>query len=200
MRREQSRAITGPVAAFIFFGAWMSCIHFMYYDVVLAALPVFLLLTEPHRYLQPVLVAVKFLPTDSVKGDLARYFRPGLEKIVPSSIAWLPAGYRNLCVLNSLTLSLIVLLAVSDLLLPLIGIKVSVSASALKHAPLPMPIEYSTTCDGTPWPTFCILALWAWCAWLWLRASHEPAPADLVLTPGSEPLRGVARTGAAQLV
>lgn len=32
---------TGP--AFLFFSAWLSCVHFMYYDVLLAALPVFLL-------------------------------------------------------------------------------------------------------------------------------------------------------------
>jgi arabinofuranan 3-O-arabinosyltransferase len=31
----------GP--AFLFLGAWLSCVHFMYYDVLLAALPVFLL-------------------------------------------------------------------------------------------------------------------------------------------------------------
>ena len=29
--------------AFVLLGAWLSCYHFMYYDVLLAALPIFLL-------------------------------------------------------------------------------------------------------------------------------------------------------------
>jgi hypothetical protein len=37
----------GP--AFLFLGAWLSCVHFMYYDVLLAALPVFLLYQGARR-------------------------------------------------------------------------------------------------------------------------------------------------------
>jgi hypothetical protein len=46
-RPKQVRAVTGPPAAFLFLGAWMACYHFMYYDVLVAALPVFLLLIPP---------------------------------------------------------------------------------------------------------------------------------------------------------
>jgi arabinofuranan 3-O-arabinosyltransferase len=52
LRREQARAVTGPVAGFLLLGAWLSCFHFMYYDVLLAALPVCALLAEPHPYHQ----------------------------------------------------------------------------------------------------------------------------------------------------
>ena len=40
---------SGPAAAFLLLGAWLSCFHFMYYDVLLAALPVCLLFMEPRR-------------------------------------------------------------------------------------------------------------------------------------------------------
>jgi hypothetical protein len=43
LRKRQSGSVAGPGSAFIFLGAFLSCIHFMYYDVLLAALPVSLL-------------------------------------------------------------------------------------------------------------------------------------------------------------
>ncbi len=149
----------------------MSCYHFMYYDVLLTALPVALLVTEPRRYLQPVLVAVGTVPEEMRKSGLAQSYEPGLDATGPAASALLPIGEQNLCVRNSMTLTLIALLAMSDLLLPALGIEVSISAPALKHLPIPLPITYSTAYDGTPWPTFFVFALWLWCGWLWL--THE---------------------------
>jgi hypothetical protein len=120
LRKEQSRALAGPPAAFLLLGAWMSCFHFMYYDILLTALPIALL-------------------------------------------------YRSSCVRHGMTLTLLVLLVVSDLLLPLVPIEVSISAPMLKNGPIPLPIVFSTAYAGTPWPTFCIFALWLWCGWRWLR-------------------------------
>jgi hypothetical protein len=54
LRREQARAATGPAAAFLLLGAWLCCYHFMYYDVLLAALPVLLLFAEPARFFEPL--------------------------------------------------------------------------------------------------------------------------------------------------
>jgi hypothetical protein len=51
VRRRRPAAVAGPAAAFLLLGAWLSCYHFMYYDVLLAALPVCLLFTDPWRYL-----------------------------------------------------------------------------------------------------------------------------------------------------
>jgi arabinofuranan 3-O-arabinosyltransferase len=47
--RSAARVTAGPQAAFVLFGAWMACYHFMYYDVVLAYLPCCLLHAEPRR-------------------------------------------------------------------------------------------------------------------------------------------------------
>jgi hypothetical protein len=59
--------VLGPAAAFVGLGAWLTCYHFVYYDSLLAALPVFLLLTDarcewPTLHLPPfVFVIVAFL-------------------------------------------------------------------------------------------------------------------------------------------
>jgi arabinofuranan 3-O-arabinosyltransferase len=57
-RRCRRHSGAGP--AFLFLGAWMSCVHFMYYDVLLAALPVFLLYGGSRRlpWICHVLVAI----------------------------------------------------------------------------------------------------------------------------------------------
>jgi hypothetical protein len=169
VRKEQSRALAGPPAAFLLLGAWLSCYHFMYYDVLLTALPVALLLTEPRRYLSPVLMAIAAVPETTAKGGLLQRYQPGLDCPAPAAGVFLPVGEQNLCVRNSMTLTLVALLVLSDLLLPALGMEVSISAPALKHVPIPLPITFSTAYDGTPWPTFCVLALWLWCGWLWLR-------------------------------
>jgi hypothetical protein len=60
-RKPASYFGSGP--AFWFLGAWLSCVHFMYYDVLLAALPVCLLYLGPRRphWVCHILVAVLFL-------------------------------------------------------------------------------------------------------------------------------------------
>jgi hypothetical protein len=46
-RRGRVCALIGVSPAFLFLAAWLSCIHAMYYDVLLAALPVYLLYLGP---------------------------------------------------------------------------------------------------------------------------------------------------------
>jgi hypothetical protein len=175
LRKEQCRMVTGPPAAFLLFGAWLCCYHFMYYDILLTALPVALLLTEPRRHLKPVLIALSILPDGMRKTDLGQYYEPGIDCARPAASVLMRVGYQSISVRNSMTLTLIALLAVSDLLLTFLGLEISISAPALKYVPIPLPLRYSTGFDGTPWPTFCILALWLWCGWLWLRMPQGAA-------------------------
>jgi arabinofuranan 3-O-arabinosyltransferase len=49
-----ARVTNGPQAAFVLFGSWLACYHFMYYDVLLAYLPCCLLYAEPRRVLRRV--------------------------------------------------------------------------------------------------------------------------------------------------
>jgi arabinofuranan 3-O-arabinosyltransferase len=109
LRREQAQAPTGPVAGFLLLGAWLSCFHFMYYDVLLAALPVCALLADPRRDHQQ-----RRLATVLVVGVL-------LFSVYLMSVR---ARLRE---------------------------------------------EWSTV----PWETFCLLTLWLYCGWLWLRRRKE---------------------------
>jgi arabinofuranan 3-O-arabinosyltransferase len=107
--RHEPAAVAGPPAAFVLLGALLSCYHFIYYDVLLAALPVALLFAEP----LPVLKGV---------GSSRR-------------------------VVNPLPLVVLVLLI------------------ALPYfAGLLDPSFFFP-----PYDTFCLLVLWAWCGWTWLR-------------------------------
>jgi hypothetical protein len=51
LRRRCFREVTGPGAALVLLGAYFACYHFMYYDAMLAVLPLALLFAEPWRFL-----------------------------------------------------------------------------------------------------------------------------------------------------
>jgi arabinofuranan 3-O-arabinosyltransferase len=51
-KRREPAPLEGPGAAFVLLGAFFSCYHFMYYDVLLTVLPVSLLFTRPRCYLE----------------------------------------------------------------------------------------------------------------------------------------------------
>ncbi len=170
-RQAQPPAVTGPGAAFVLFAAWLSCFHFMYYEVLLVALPVCLLFTQPNRYLEPIFVAIippaRIPPEDA----LARYYRPQWAQVYPQASSLVLVRPRDVCVLNSLILTLLALLAVTEYLFPLLGIEVSASGSVFKLAEpvVPQPLRFATKQNGTPWSTFIVLLFWLWCGWLWLR-------------------------------
>src|SRR5262249_49005765 len=97
---------------------WLSCFHFMYYDVLLSALPVFLLFTEPRRYLEPWLLAIVPL-ADAGWGDgLRPYYQPRLARAYPTPVLLVHAGYRHVWVLNKMGLDLWALLLSNQEVLP----------------------------------------------------------------------------------
>jgi arabinofuranan 3-O-arabinosyltransferase len=51
-REQRRKELTGMFPAFVLSAAVLSCYHFMYYDFLVAGLPVLLLFAEPRRYLQ----------------------------------------------------------------------------------------------------------------------------------------------------
>jgi hypothetical protein len=169
LRKVQARTTTGPAAGFLLLGAWFSCFHFMYYDILLAALPVLVLLTEPRRFLQVRRVAFLSVPEDDKTGVPTAYHQPRQVSAYPSVALLLPAGCRNVWVLNSMILSLLALLAVTEFLFPALGLAASITAPGLKNGLFPLPLRYSMASMGTPWSTFCLLLLWLWCGWLWLH-------------------------------
>jgi hypothetical protein len=167
LRRRQAQVPDGPPAAFLLLGAWLCCFHFMYYDVLLAVLPVFLLFTEPRRYLQPLLLAVLPLRRAAVGAGVIDYHRAALPRGLPPDVPPLPAGYRHLWVLNRLAPTVYVLIVATHYVFPRLGLG--------DH-------------KGTPWDTFCLMGLWAWCGWQWLRHGTKVATTwDEGVPPAGEP-------------
>jgi hypothetical protein len=80
LRPGQARAVTGPPAAFLLLGAWLCCYHFMYYDVLLTALPVLLLFTGPRSYLEPLYLTNVRLGRLGGAGALERWEHPDREQ------------------------------------------------------------------------------------------------------------------------
>src|SRR5207248_11298840 len=52
LRYADHRRATGVGAAFLFFGAWLTCYRFMYYDALVSALGCAVLFAEPARFLR----------------------------------------------------------------------------------------------------------------------------------------------------
>jgi hypothetical protein len=146
LRRGQSRAITGPPAAFLLLGAWLCCFHFMYYDVLLSALAVLLLFTEPRRYLEPRFV--------SGKTEAVEYYRPRLFVAWPTIAPLFNAGRPRWWVWNRMIPTLTTLLYCIPLVL----------YHVLNMGAFDVPAD-----------TICLMLIWLWCGWLWLR-EEAPAP------------------------
>ncbi|HXG11649.1 MAG TPA: glycosyltransferase family 87 protein [Gemmataceae bacterium] len=156
LRRREARAGEGPPAAFLLLGAWLTCYHFMYYDVLLTVLPLLLLFTEPGRYLRPQLVALLPLPPAALGPAVRRYFEPRRADALPVPLPLLEPGSAKVAVLNGAVPTLAALI-----LLSLYG-----------------PGCFGLTADKVPpFETYCLIALWLCCGWLWMRGTDRAATA-----------------------
>jgi len=170
-RRREVRAADGYGAAFVGIGAWASCLHFIYYDVTLAALPVALLLTDPRRFLRPVVLAAAPAPP-----ELAAYYAPRPHCEPPPDPTAIPAGPRSVAVLNSAVLTFVALLILIEQTFNNMAIDATVLIARLPTTgPFPNPLKFSTQQHGTPWETFVLLGLWAYCGARVLRRGSEAA-------------------------
>jgi hypothetical protein len=145
-RRNDKEEPVGPGPAFVLLSAWLCCFHFMYYDLLLTALPVFLLLVEPRRFLEREYLAWTVLR----RGQLAPAFDGyhairAPDRLVPQATVR-GTGF-SLWVVNSLTLSLVSVLMFTAHGLPLLGYGV----------------------QGFAFDTACIVVIWLWCGWKWMR-------------------------------
>lgn len=152
--RGDRRRPTGLAAGFLFLGAFLTCYRFMYYDVALSAVALAVLFADPARFFRP---------------------RPFAVEPVPRSSS--PFGPRLLAHVNSLPLTVLVLLLCIDNVF--LGTNVQATVGFGHFA------EPTTAADGAtgfrvpqvkaemslyyPWDTALLLALWAWCAWRLVR-------------------------------
>ncbi|HEY7327527.1 MAG TPA: glycosyltransferase family 87 protein [Gemmataceae bacterium] len=101
--RQRRKELTGAFPSFVLSAAVLTCFHFMYYDFVVAALPVLLLFTEPRRYLRfrvrtlvvPLLLLLMLvLPFLGYLYDSSYRFPPWDTIVL--LILWTWCGYRLL--------------------------------------------------------------------------------------------------------
>jgi hypothetical protein len=161
-RRDLCRA-AGEGAAFLLLGAWLSCFHFMYYDVLLTLLPVCLLFTQPRSYLEPWLLAMIPLKKPADGERALAYFQPTMATDLALSQARLSPGIGQLWVLNRVEPTALALLVVTALIFPLFDLGLR----------------------ALPFDTFFLVGLWLWCGWLVYWRLPEPAtPAVVGHAPG----------------
>lgn len=183
LRRAERMPPVGPGAAFVFLGAWLSCFHFMYYDVLLTALPILLLFTEPRRWFEPRFILFAAAPDSRLDEAATAYYRPQPPTAYP-----IPDDPSRVAVLNSFVLTVLGVMALVEYVLPFVGLEVQVGAEMLKKTTeateaLRM-VKLSTSLKGTPWHTFSLMLLWAWCGWQWTFAN----PASDRRQPAGKPV------------
>jgi len=169
-RKEQAaRAVDGAPAAFLLLGAWLSCLHFMYYDTLLAALPAVLLLTDPRRYLEPKCHVFARLFRSALPDRLLDYCRRAMSLWLPRDASFVSVAYRIVCVLSSLELYLVLAPIVIQQIL----------------------LRGRNYYAWLPWDTFSLIALWLWCGWRWFRQrkEEERTATDMRITELVEPGR-----------
>jgi hypothetical protein len=161
-RRGAIRAVTGPAAAFLFLTAWLTCFHFMYYDALLAVLPVFLLLTEPREFLRPAWLRWEplllwheplLLPWRTVNAG-GRVPPRRVSQGAVSFLALPAANYGWMA--NPLVLLVLATLILNELVF----------------------ISWGWVSYDHPWETATLFPLWAWCGWLVLcqRVTKKAEP------------------------
>jgi arabinofuranan 3-O-arabinosyltransferase len=141
--RKSLRGNDGVGPAFVMLGGYLSCFHFMYYDALLAAFPMALLLVQPRRLFEP-----RFLGSAPESAELLDYFRPlsvsGFVYRALPPVPLLPGGLRWRAVACSLPLT--AYLAVS-----------------LGH--------YWRSVFDPPVDTYVFWALWLWCGVVVVRGA-----------------------------
>jgi arabinofuranan 3-O-arabinosyltransferase len=149
--RQRRGELTGIFPAFTMMGAVFSCYHFLYYDFVVAAVPMLLLFTEPRRYFRVHfwhglrrLQAVD----EPLSPEMYRYYRPDWTHPTPPPLPLMPGGRRlRWVVAPAPPLFLFLILAVP-------------AYCCIRDHSYHFP----------PWDTFVLLALWAWCGYRLLTA------------------------------
>ena len=171
LRKDQAKEPTGPPAAFLLMGAWLCCYHFMYYDVLLTALPFFVLCAEPRRLLEPTFLAFTTIRGPELPGDFAAYYRPLPGDDYPPPAPSLELGYRNFWVFNKIELNLFALLLLWEHAAANIYWGLTMTNGWMDR-----PLELGVRVGGYyfPWDTLLLIVFWLWCGVRWLWQEQTP--------------------------
>ncbi|VTR94855.1 membrane protein : Uncharacterized protein OS=Pseudonocardia dioxanivorans (strain ATCC 55486 / DSM 44775 / JCM 13855 / CB1190) GN=Psed_1724 PE=4 SV=1: DUF2029 [Gemmata massiliana] len=168
-RGDRTRA-TGLSAGLLFLGAYLTCYRFMYYDVLLAAVAVAVLLAEPRRFLRTG--AFELAPRD-LEPKI-----PNQRELVTSPGAQKAFGARMLGYVNSFPFTILMLLFLLENAFSGMALEATVGFGYF-GTPSTGPGGGGTprlkADTGVKYPldTFLLLALWAWCAWRVLHGDEQ---------------------------
>lgn len=168
-RRPGPIPFVGPLPAFLVLTAWMTTYHFMYYDAMLSAFGVFVLLADPRPFFRPRAL------------NQPELIDP-LNEAKPQP--------RSLWLVNSFALTVVVLLVVWETALQPMRYEITIvdrgastdrssnrlSKKVNENSTYTVPQMTIGTGDEYPVDTFLIIALWGWCALTILAA--KPPPSD----------------------
>jgi hypothetical protein len=173
LRYADHRRATGVGAGFLFFGAWLTCYRFMYYDALVSAIGCAVLFAEPARFLRTrvfgLSLAQQTPPLDTNRALSA-----------PSS-APKPLGSRLVGYLSSFPLTMLAfLLLVENSLSGMelegtvgFGYYAQVTTSSGGMTGRKVPRLTADTSTAYPWETFIVMAMWAWCGWRLIRGEER---------------------------
>jgi len=165
---------TGVGVAFLFFGAYLTCYRFMFYDVLMIGMGCAVLFANPRGFLRTRVFELSLAPQTPPL--------PGVRTLTAPPTTRRFLGPRLLGYASSFPLTLLVMLIVYENTISGLGIHVTMNcgylggvvtgADGATQRSTPR-MEFDT---GTnyPWETFMAIALWAWCGWRVLRgADHK---------------------------
>jgi arabinofuranan 3-O-arabinosyltransferase len=174
--RADRRRPLGLGAAFLFFGAFLTCYRFMYYDILLSLVGMVALMYEPWRVFRTRVFGL----------DLAPHL-PGPDRNLPAPAAPPdPLGPQRVGYLNSFPLTILAALYLLDNVLNSLhaeatfgmGVWASTTTSPGGSTGLATPRLRLETSLSYPWDTVLVIALWAWCGIRLVIRSESKASED----------------------
>ncbi len=169
LRGDRTRT-TGLSAGLLFLGAYLTCYRFMYYDVLLAAVAVAVILAEPRRFLR---TGTFELAPRELEPKI-----PSERELATPPIAPKPFGARMLGYVNSFPFTILVLLFLLENTLSGMAVEATLgfgyfATPSTEPGGGATPRLKADTGVKYPLDTFLLLTLWVWCAWRVLRGDER---------------------------
>lgn len=172
-RFADHRRATGVGIAFLFFGAWLTCYRFMYYDSLISAIGCAVLFAEPMRFLR----ARAFEITLNLHEPLL-----GRSRVLPDLTGGRSAlGPRMIGVLNSFPFTILAMLLLIENSVNGMSIEGTIGFGYYSHVTTGpggttgrvTPRVVADTSSSYPWETLLVFSLWVWCGWQLIRGEER---------------------------
>jgi len=173
LRKRTVKLPDGYGAAFVALAAWLTCYHFIYYDTMLAALPIMMLLSNPKRFVQPTM-----LVASAATVEQEAYYGPRPATQSPPT-ARVGATPWNVAVLNSLVLTVVALLIFIEQTATGLDARATFLVGLNPVDPTTPGIKVNWGQMATPWDTFVLMALWAYCG-LRVMLQHDDSSTEAI--------------------